>query len=171
MVSEREVVRPFTAMQLRACCGFLGLLLICNSCARPRESEARTSSLRSAYESLAYALGDERLTEDERCIASKMLHHALDKAVLPILIRYVDDRRVFSHDAEFAGETMESTRVQTVGMESEQILRFLVAGGESVEYDVIDWNRWWAENCDRSLDEIIRIVREDSRPYRPQKGG
>jgi hypothetical protein len=115
-------------------------------------------------------MGDSGLTENERYIASNMLQEAFDKRVLPILIRHVDDRRVFALDAELAGETMEPTHETTVGMQSEAIIRHLIAGGRAVEYDVSDWQRWWAENEGKSLNEIIQMVRSTSRPYRPKKG-
>ena len=117
--------------------------------------------MESAYAGLVRCLGDSRASIVKRETARSMLLKG-DKDVIPVLIASLRDARVFDPEYKSPSASAASkVRICTVGEACEGILYLVISGGRPNQYDVSDWQRWWQQNKDKKLHEIIRMVQAE----------
>lgn len=118
-----------------------------------------------AYRQLVFALGDPKLTREEKYVAYRMLLEANEDAI-PVLIEALDDRRIcdLGYYIWPSGPAGGSHQKPTVGDAVRSLLYRLVRPYPSSEFFVDDWQEFWQEYKGKKLNEIQRLIHEKYPP-------
>lgn len=141
----------------------VGLLSSC--CEKNPPKGAAEKSTVVAYRQLVIALGDEKLSKEERAVAYEMLLKG-NEEVIPVLVESLKDARVCGLDyfvPNRPSAPMDAVKELTVGEVVGYILSSLV-NPELREIHINSWQQFLEENKGKKLSEIRQMIREKYPP-------
>ena len=120
----------------------------------------------TVIQSLIQQMGDENISQETKnAIPEKLYNYG--KETIPYLIEALDDERVFDDCYIFPnGESLSDCFKLPVKDECRWIMYEIIIPSPllgykySYYYEVKNWQQWWKENQDKSLNEIRKMVRD-----------